>query len=292
MCNILLIVLNYNDFETTIKFLKNVEGFERIDKIVVVDNNSTDNSFEELLKYESDKIDVIKNNQNLGYAHGNNFGMKYAQQKYNPTYFIIANPDISFEENTIYVMEQELKKNSKIALVAPKMISINFPNELTAWKLPSLLQNITSNFIIFTKIFGNSLRYLNIDKERTQEVEVLPGSFFMVEKVKMQEVDYFDDRTFLYFEENILAYKLKEKGYSNILINDVNYMHEHSKSIDKNINSILKKYSILHKSKFIYNKYYLKKSFFSLIISECIFYISQLEKILITLIRRGKKNVQ
>ena len=63
-----LVVLNYNDYNTIEKFLNNAVHIESIDKLIVVDNCSTDNSFEKLRAYESEKTDVIKTEKNGGYA--------------------------------------------------------------------------------------------------------------------------------------------------------------------------------------------------------------------------------
>ena len=72
-----LIVLNYNDFNTTEKLLNAIKNYDALDKIVVVDNKSPDGSFEKLLKFQSDKISVIQSPKNGGYSYGNNFGTKY-----------------------------------------------------------------------------------------------------------------------------------------------------------------------------------------------------------------------
>ena len=55
-----MIVLNYNDYETTMKFIENIINYKSIEKIIIVDNNSTDNSYDKLKKLESDKVEIIK----------------------------------------------------------------------------------------------------------------------------------------------------------------------------------------------------------------------------------------
>ena len=75
MKNIFLII-NYNDYQTTEKILDNVKDYKILDKIIVVDNNSTDDSFKKLSNFKSKKLIVIKNSQNKGYGSGINFGCK------------------------------------------------------------------------------------------------------------------------------------------------------------------------------------------------------------------------
>ena len=75
-----LIVLEYNDAEETVKYVKKVSEYETINKIVVVDNHSTDvNTMEILKEIESEKVAVMQTEKNGGYSYGNNFGMKYLE---------------------------------------------------------------------------------------------------------------------------------------------------------------------------------------------------------------------
>ena len=69
-----LIILNYNDADTTESLIRLVKDYSALDHIVVVDNRSTDDSYERLKKHASDKIDVLLAESNKGYATGNNFG--------------------------------------------------------------------------------------------------------------------------------------------------------------------------------------------------------------------------
>ena len=62
--------------------LDNIKEYKSIDHIVVVDNNSTDSTYELLKENESNKIDIIKTDDNKGYSYGNNAGCKYLINKY------------------------------------------------------------------------------------------------------------------------------------------------------------------------------------------------------------------
>ena len=75
MSKIGMVILNYNDYETTSNYIDMIKNYKSINYIVVVDNNSTDGSYEKLSKINSNKIKVIKTDKNKGYAYGNNFGI-------------------------------------------------------------------------------------------------------------------------------------------------------------------------------------------------------------------------
>ena len=61
-----IVILNYNDYDMTSNLLNIIHRFDSLDKIVVVDNHSTDDSYKKILEYESDKVVVIRALENGG----------------------------------------------------------------------------------------------------------------------------------------------------------------------------------------------------------------------------------
>ena len=287
MNDISLIVLNYNDYETSIKYLETIKNYTIINNIIVVDNHSTNNSYNILKKYESDRIKVIRTEKNGGYAYGNNYGIRYAKERYNPDYLIISNPDVFFEENIIELMNDFIEKNDDIGIISPKVRNNQTSNMPVAWKLPGYWQNVFSMLIILNKFLEKKNRYSeNYFTGEFSIVDVIPGSFFMIKSDVFYEINLFDEKTFLFGEENILAYKLNKKGYKNIVLNKIFYNHEHSASINKSFNTLLSKYKILYNSLKHYNKEYLQTSIFKDIVFFIFSKIGNIEKIIITLVRK------
>lgn len=286
--SIALIVLNYNDYETTIKYINFVKKYNFIDNVIIVDNCSTNNSYEKLKKYESEKIDIIKSDKNGGYAYGNNYGIRYAKEKYRPDYLIISNPDVFFKEDIIKKMKNFIKENTdmKIGIISPTVINNQNSSMPIAWKIPGYWENISSMSIILNKLMSKKVQYNN--NYFTGEfsfVDVIPGSFFMIKSDVFYEINLFDENTFLYGEENILAHKLYKKGYKNVILNKIFYNHEHSTTIDKSFNSLVDKYTILYKSLRYYNKEYLKTGMFKDALFFIFFKVGNFEKRMISLIK-------
>ena len=75
MTNIFIVVLNFNGGQDVIDCLESLR--KEVAKVVVVDNRSTDNSLAQIRK-KFPKVKIIKNKKNLGFAAGNNAGIKYA----------------------------------------------------------------------------------------------------------------------------------------------------------------------------------------------------------------------
>ena len=252
MSRIDLIVLNYNDYKTTSKFLDEIKDYKNIDHIVVVDNNSSDNSYESLLNYKSNKIHVIKSERNGGYAYGNNYGIKYAIKKFNSEYVIISNPDVFFKEEIVDDMKNIYNKEEKIGIVAPTMI-INGELKWTSWRLPSYTDDLIALSHMLKNKFGDKTLYpAEHFKGEYSFVDVLPGSLFMIPIKVMKEIGFFDEDVFLYCEERMLSKRLLTRGYRNVILNNSIYDHQHSASIGNSTRI----YKLMAESTYIYNVKY------------------------------------
>jgi len=91
-----VVIVNWNlrDYlEKCLKSLRNTNyaNFE----VIVVDNGSQDGSVE-MIRKKFPEVHLIINEQNLGYVKGNNQGIKFALEKFNPDYIVLANSDIEF----------------------------------------------------------------------------------------------------------------------------------------------------------------------------------------------------
>lgn len=250
------IILNYNDYKTTIKLIQSIKDYKSIDLIVIVDNCSTDNSYQKLHEYINDKIILIKSDKNGGYAYGNNFGIRYLIENYGCDTIFISNPDVEFEEDLVIEIKNQFKNNSKYSVLSGVMHDIN--GELVKapyWNIPSYTYDLLDYFFIGRRI--NRKEFIVDYKQDIMEVEVIPGSFLAVKSNVIKDVGYYDESTFLYCEENILARKLKDKGYKSGIITGISYKHIHSVSIKKTYKKI-DTIKIFYTSKLYYNKEYNK----------------------------------
>lgn len=254
-----MIILNYNSFEDTLKLVLSLVHSNL--NLVIVDNDSRDNSYAQLnhsLK-EFENVHIIKNNANKGYSNGNNIGMKYAIEKLHPKYFLITNPDIEIDTKFVEKMESYLNTDSQLAAVTGVMKSLNgeiFSSSI-AWKLPKGFDDIFLSSGLLGKLY-NPVSYTSYNvlskKNNIHYVDCIPGSCFMIKVNVMEQIGFFDENVFLYCEERILAKKIKDiKMKTGISLNDW-FIHNHrSQGNFKNI--ILHKFWI-SKSRLYYNLNY------------------------------------
>ncbi len=264
-----IIILNYNDSENTKLLVQDIKNYKVLDYIVIVDNKSTDDSLEKLKVLESDKVKLVEASQNNGYAAGNNVGVKYAIEKLKVDNLIISNPDIIVREKDIKTLIEDLE-DTNISVIAP---IIKEPTNISrGWKLPTFASELISN-IPFIRRFEFSLLSYPAAKYQSNltNVDVVKGCFFIIKKEALETIGLFDEHTFLYYEEIIMAKKLKENGYNTYVDNRVTVIHALDQCISKNVRRI-DKFKILKDSQYYYEKYVVKRNPFALIILRMFYY--------------------
>ena len=249
-----MVIVNYNDYETTKRLLDNVKDYKVLKEIVVVDNKSTDNSLEELRKLKNKKITIIDSGENKGYSYALNVGCKYLIDKYKSLNIVISNSDIIIESE-LDIKDLNSYISTKNVIVGPTIIQGNDLNR--GFKIPSPWQDIKQNIVFFGKrVLAEELSYPdNYYHKDISKVDTVSGCFFMISSKHLEDMGYFDENVFLYYEENIMGIKTKKLGKNIIVCNNVDVIHDHSVSIDKSLKRI-KKYDILKTSQEYFEKTY------------------------------------
>lgn len=284
---IALIVLNYNDYDTTFHFVEGIRGYSNIQKIIVVDNHSSDDSYERLSCLASDKIDVIQTSENKGYAAGNNIGIRYALEHYHPEYIIISNPDVEFGSSVVDKLYEQARNLQSLGIISCRMNCLSGVPLDCAWKLPTYTDHLLGNFPILEKVFHFRTAYSAYELSNAlAEVDAVSGAFFMISSEAYQAVEGFDEDTFLYCEETIISERLHAKGYKNYLLTTEEYLHKHSVSINKSIRSLKKKLYIRQQSKVVHCMKYLHTGKWKVRLLWITFYMGLYERILLSNVKR------
>ena len=249
-----MVIVNYNDYKTTERLLENVKNYKVLQEIVVVDNKSTDDSLKNLKKLQSKKITIIDSGANKGYSYALNVGCKYLINKYKKLNIVISNSDIIIDsENDIKDLNAHLSE--KNVIVGPTIIQGNDLNR--GFKIPTPWQDIKQNIVFWGKrVLTNELNYPNDYYHKDiSKVDTVSGCFFMITSKHLEDMNYFDENVFLYYEENIMGIKTKKLKKNIIVWNNIDVIHDHSVSIDKSLKR-LKKYDALKTSQEYFEKTY------------------------------------
>lgn len=279
-----VIVLNYNDWEEVKRYCDAVIEFLNIDLIIVVDNMSTDDSYEQLKVLQSKKVVLLRSKENKGYAAGNNVGLQYVLDNAIEGNIIISNPDIYYTEDDLEKVLEPLKDNSigiSTGLIhTDGQITSNF-----AWMVPSYWELLLNQYLTIYKIkrkLGISM-YCEYPKPEDDIIycNCVSGCFFCMTTDTLKQIGLFDERTFLYGEENILGFKVKENGQKTCVVIGANIEHKQHHSINKNLQSQLKGEKWNLNSMLVYIKFYLNKGLFFQTLFKWSYWLSCCEKRLI-----------
>ena len=252
-----VITINYNSGTETKKYIDQIKEYKIIDKIIIVDNASTDNSLQILEQLRNDKIVIIKSLENLGYAKANNLAIKALGDEFK--YIIISNSDISIEENSIKKCIKFLENNSEVAIAAPRIFVNGKQDKMSTWKERTFFLDIINSLgflqLLFYPLHIKS-RYTNKNfVQKTTEVQCVSGAFFVAKYEILKKVNFFDPNTFLFYEEDILCKKIRDLGYKICTVNTEKCIHYKSKIIDRTFNEFAKKDIFNESRKYYHNKY-------------------------------------
>lgn len=214
--DLVIIILSYNTKKLLKKCLQSLQKAKKNDyqvEIIVVDNASKDGS-PEMVEKEFLEIKLIKSKKNLGYAGGNNLGLKKAQGEY----LLFLNSDTEIKSEALIKMMKFMKENLKTGASTPKTMLFSggmdpdchrgFP---TPWASITYFLGLERLFPK-SKFFGQYHQfYLNLNQ--AHEIDAGFGTFMFVRKKALTEVGDWDDQYFFYGEDLDLFYRIKKAGW-------------------------------------------------------------------------------
>ena len=226
------IILNYNscaDCRKCIAYLKQQQGVEQ--EIVVVDNCSQENdriAVELLCKEQG--CTFIANNENKGYNAGNNVGLRYAAEK-GYGFALIANPDMEFPQTDyLAILLAKMQEDADLVVCGSDIIGADGIHQSPMGKEG----NWRGSFAWIKEIFGKKKKsdaYDFIDNySESHYCHKVSGCCFMIRTSFLEEINFFDEKVFLYCEEAILSRQVEMAGKRMYYMATAQAVHRHVKS--------------------------------------------------------------
>ena len=215
-----LVTITYNSVEVIRGFLDPIlkQSFKNFE-IFIIDNDSQDDTEKVVFQYEDNRINFIKNSENVGVAKANNQGIKRALQA-NCSQVLIINNDIEFEDKLIEKM-LSVQKQKKCSLVAPKMMYFDKPDHI--WYAGSF----------FLKRKGYLPIHIGIQQKDEGQydgvypVEYAPTCCLLVRKKVFEDVGMMDEKYFVYFDDTDFLYRVfKDARHKLYFFSDVKFFHK------------------------------------------------------------------
>lgn len=202
-------------------------------EVFVVDNNSVDSSVK-MVREKFPEAILIENHENLGFSKANN----QAINKATGDYILLLNPDTIVEDDTLVKVVDFMDDHPEAGGLGVKMI------DGKGQFLPESKRGLPTPSVAFFKIFGFSrffpksrlfgkyhLGYL--DKNETNEVDVLSGAFMLLRKSTLDKTGLLDETFFMYGEDIDLSYRITKAGYKNYYYPEARIIHYKGESTKK-----------------------------------------------------------
>lgn len=233
-----VIIVNYNSSP----FIKDcIESLLRYtdqnrDEIIVVDNNSTDNSRDIIEKYK--KVQLIRLNKNIGYGAGCNTGAKKAKCDI----LLCMNPDVQLR-SPLNSVREIFMSNNDCAVIAPVIVSKNKIYS-PLWSLPTVFGEFLGEFKIFSRKYHPLDRREINTSIQINKTQFASGAALFIRKLYFNKIDGFDENFFMYFEDIDLfvkVHRINKKCYFDIKT-EISHLVGGSTRNDQCCNKILSHY--------------------------------------------------
>lgn len=200
-CKLSIITINYNGLKDTCELIDSIP-FNNDTEVIVVDNASKEDEAN-LISARYPQVKVIRSDKNLGFARGNNLGIKVAKGKY----ILLINNDTFFKEYNIDTLINRLESSEKIGIVCPKLRFAwgNNPIQFAGY---TPLSTIT--------VRNQAIGFGEEDHGQYDTAHPTPyahGAAMLIKREAIEKVGFMPECFFLYYEELDWSMMFTRAGY-------------------------------------------------------------------------------
>jgi GT2 family glycosyltransferase len=198
-------------------------------QIVVVDNNSSDDSLDMIKKHYS-WVKLIHLTENIGFAGGHN--VAYAQTE--SEFFFVLNPDVIVLPGSIETIVDMLKKFPQAAIVGPCLLNPDGSTQFSARCFYTWRTVVCRRFLIpwRKKVIDHHLMK-NCDLTKILDVDWVLGAAMGIRRSAFPSKELFDTRYKLYFEDVDLCYFARKRGWAVLYCPLSKMIHDHQRTSAK-----------------------------------------------------------
>lgn len=200
-----VIVLNWNGKDDTLECLRSLRSTNYDNyQIVLVDNGSEDDSVK-AVRESFPEVEIVETGKNLGFAGGNNVGMKYAAQK-GADYVFLINNDTTVDPNYLTELVAVGDSDANIGLIGSKIYYHSEPD--TIWFAGGK-----------TNWLKNKGEHIGLNEkdhrqyETQKEVDYLTGCSLLIKKEVIDKIGVLEEDYFLYYEDTDFSMRARNAGY-------------------------------------------------------------------------------
>lgn len=227
-----IIIVNYNTTDLLLQcvdsIVTNTHGTSY--EIIVVDNGSREDNLR-LLRQDS-RVNLIEQNDNLGFGRANNAGADVAKGEY----LFLLNPDTILLNDAISILYNHIKANPSIGICGGNLYDSDLvPIHSHDMLKPSILSELDTVFghIYYKLRYGKNSWFNHSGKPMT--VALITGADIMIKRETWNAVKGFDPSFFMYYEDSDLCTRVSDAGYLIVNVPQAEIIHLEGKSFHESI---------------------------------------------------------
>lgn len=222
---VVIILLTRNQKKHTIECLCSLENLDYPNfRIIVVDNGSTDSTPEEI-RTKFPRVTLIENEENLGFAEGNNVGIRQAIGK-GADYVLLLNNDTVVAPDLLTELVRVAEADTQIGIVGPKIYYYDEPDRIQSAGGRINWKRATSTLIGTGEIDRGQY-------DQTREVDFVSGCALLVKKEVIKKVGLMDPAYFLYYDEVDWSVRISRAGFKLVYVPSGKVWHKDAVSSGK-----------------------------------------------------------
>jgi len=201
-----IIVLNWNGLNDTLDCLESLGQLDYKNyKVVVVDNGSVDGSVP-VIRERFPGVTIVENGENLGYAGGNNVGLRYAIVQ-GADYALLLNNDTVVDPAFLRILVDAVQAEPAVGIAGPTICYHERPDVI--WSAGGAIDWQRGS----TRMVGLDERDEGQFGAEPRTVDFVTGCAILVRRAVMEQVGLLDERFFAYYEETEWCVRVARAGY-------------------------------------------------------------------------------
>lgn len=218
--NLSIIIVNFNTLDLVVDCIKSIKKYTKDIKfeIIVINNHPQSNDYKKLKKLyqREDEIKILKS-PNHGFGAANNIGAKKARGEF----LLFLNSDTLIIDDSLQKLIHILNNNPKMGAISPLLYNPDGKLQKYAF----------GDFQSLLSVTWRKRKKLNPNRnKKITYINLISGAAMMIRKATFERVGGFDERFFMYFEDDDLCRRLVNLGKKNAIITSTKIIHLQGKS--------------------------------------------------------------
>ena len=218
MPRVIVVILNWNGLPDTLECLESLASLNLLSDVLVVDNGSIDGSVKAIRELYP-QVTLIENEENLGFAAGNNVGLFHVLEA-GADYALLLNNDTEVDPLFLQHLVQVSEADPSIGVAGPLIYYHHDPEVI--WSAGGRIDWRRGS----THMLGLNERDIDQFGREPREVDFVSGCAMLVRRKVLEQVGLLDERFYLYYEEVEWCVRILRAGYKIVQVPEARIWHK------------------------------------------------------------------